>query len=126
MLDQPNALAQSSRIRHVAVRGDAHPIEHIGELRAEPCFANAAHRIIRRMLEHAIGVNAGLPSPDRVTDFHIGTELAGLRRAGTRAHLAAPGNALHGNLGALAAVRFRINGNARDGGIRTARTHRIV
>src|SRR5206468_2779676 len=104
------AFVEILRVTHVPLRRHTHPVEKLREFCAETCLANRGHRIIRLMFKRAVSVDTGVAPTESITNLDIGHELSRLRRAGTRAHLAAMRNSLHGHFAPSATIRFRIDG----------------
>ena len=107
----------------VAFGVDRHPVERVGELGAEAGLGHRGRRIVRRMLEGAVGVDPRIVAAEGVSNLDVGGKVAAL--AGSRAvsHLDAARNSLDGNLTTFAAVGPGID---RHAGERLLAAGRIV
>ena len=98
----------------VAPGVDGHPVEHVGELGAVAGLGHRGRRIVRLMLEDAVGVYPRIVAAEGVANLDVGGKVAALSGARAVSHLDAARDSLDGNLAALAAVGPGIDGHAGD------------
>src|SRR5262249_53310071 len=89
-----------------------HPVERLRELGAKAGFGHRRRRIVRRVLEAAVGVDAGILAAEGVADLDVRGEVTARRRAGAVAHASAAGNPLNGHFTADATPGARGDGKA--------------